>query len=674
MEKRKLAKLLSITIVVSFFSIGSYADMWTMADTMAFLRVNHTATLLSKGKVLAVGGQSAIGTYLSSCELYDTATGWTVADSMLARRIYHTANLLLNGTVIVTGGRSGGGGGNYFSICEIYDPIAGIWDTTDGRMNTARALHTATLLSKGKLLVTGGYNGIRYLQTCELFDTTTKTWSLTDSMSIKREYHTANLLPDGSVLVTGGDSGMSASFASCEIYDPTAGTWSITDSMNTPRRRHTATLLTNGKVLIAGGINGTIYTPSCELYDPVAGTFDSTGAMAIPRVRHKAILLQDGRVLVVGGDNSSGAIDVCEIYDPISETWSITDTLNIARRSFDASLLLDGRVLAVGGYEGANYLASCELYKPPAALVNLNIVSPNGGEVWNGPQGLVEWKCSNPSALDHFTLLYTINASGITVTDDSISSAHPYTANYDSTWTIIRTGATKIFVHFDTLFTESGYDFVIIYGSNGDSVTSYSGVHSEFWTPEVLGDTVKIRLITDNMTNCYGFDIDRDSADYSGVITWDTVAASVMPTDTEYLWTLPIVNSSVCRVKILAIDSLDNPIVEDESDSNFTIMTVGIEDKPLIKLLGLSGNYPNPFNNETTIRLTLPKSGNVNLNVFNVIGQKVTTLLSGYKKAGEYTIKWKGNSDNGRKVPSGIYFYRLESGKDTAVRKMYLVR
>jgi len=83
----------------------------------------------------------------------------------------------------------------------------------------------------------------------------------------------------------------------------------------------------------------------------------------------------------------------------------------------------------------------------------------------------------------------------------------------------------------------------------------------------------------------------------------------------------------------------------------------------------LSQNYPNPFNPATQINFTLPEATEVNLTIFNVAGQKVTTLLDGYKEAGSHTVTWDGS-----KFASGVYFYHIKAGEFTATRKMTLLK
>ena len=89
----------------------------------------------------------------------------------------------------------------------------------------------------------------------------------------------------------------------------------------------------------------------------------------------------------------------------------------------------------------------------------------------------------------------------------------------------------------------------------------------------------------------------------------------------------------------------------------------------LPEVFELSQNYPNPFNPATTISFTLGKAGVTTLEVYNVLGQKVATLISGYVSAGRHDVTFDAS-----RVSSGMYFYRLESGNLSSVRKMMLLK
>ncbi|MCP4685087.1 MAG: T9SS type A sorting domain-containing protein [bacterium] len=89
----------------------------------------------------------------------------------------------------------------------------------------------------------------------------------------------------------------------------------------------------------------------------------------------------------------------------------------------------------------------------------------------------------------------------------------------------------------------------------------------------------------------------------------------------------------------------------------------------------LEQNYPNPFNPTTTIKFDVPVKSHVTLDVFNVLGQKVTTLVNEELPPQSYTKNWDGQSDGGNQVASGIYFYRLSAGDNVVLtKKMMLLK
>jgi hypothetical protein len=95
----------------------------------------------------------------------------------------------------------------------------------------------------------------------------------------------------------------------------------------------------------------------------------------------------------------------------------------------------------------------------------------------------------------------------------------------------------------------------------------------------------------------------------------------------------------------------------------------------LPRAFALQQNYPNPFNPETTIRFDVAQSGNVKIKVYNMLGQEVATLVDKYYETGKnYETKWNGKDRFGREAASGMYIYRLESGKISKVKKMLLVK
>jgi hypothetical protein len=88
----------------------------------------------------------------------------------------------------------------------------------------------------------------------------------------------------------------------------------------------------------------------------------------------------------------------------------------------------------------------------------------------------------------------------------------------------------------------------------------------------------------------------------------------------------------------------------------------------------LEQNYPNPFNPETTIKYVVANAGMVEVSIYNVLGNKVKTLVSGYQAAGSYTTKWHGDNESGDLVSSGVYFYKMTAGEFTDIKKMTLLK
>lgn len=137
-------------------------------------------------------------------------------------------------------------------------------------------------MKNGKLLVAGGFNEDRdALKSVELFDPSTETWTVTGNMHHIRGLHTASVLSNGKVLVSGGTrtNHYSDGIKSAELYDPFTGKWTNTSSMNYVRWSHTATLLLNGSVLVVGNSVDYSSADSAELYNSTAGTHSRTNLM-----------------------------------------------------------------------------------------------------------------------------------------------------------------------------------------------------------------------------------------------------------------------------------------------------------------------------------------------------------------------------------------------------------
>ena len=99
-----------------------------------------------------------------------------------------------------------------------------------------------------------------------------------------------------------------------------------------------------------------------------------------------------------------------------------------------------------------------------------------------------------------------------------------------------------------------------------------------------------------------------------------------------------------------------------------------VENEPLPERFTLDQNFPNPFNPTTEITFTLNQESDITLTIFNMLGQEVKELTSGFKPVGKYTVQWNGKDNLGRSVSTGVYLYSLNNGTQVLTKKMVLMK
>ncbi len=143
-------------------------------------------------------------------------------------------------------------------------------------------------------------------------------------------------------------------------------------------------------------------------------------------------------------------------------------------------------------------------------------------------------------------------------------------------------------------------------------------------------------------------------------------------TDTSYTTTFSGAQGDPHIVTCVAADSAG---LQDSTSWNFIITDVKGDDGLIPKEFALGQNYPNPFNPTTTVRFDLPRQASVMLEIYNIVGVRVRTLLKGENiGAGRHMIMWDGRDESGRLVPSGVYIYRISADDFHAWRKMTLLK
>lgn len=388
---------------------------WSLTGNMTTARGSHSAILLNNGKVLISGGSSDGINPLNSTEIFDPASGtFTAKANMNSTRHEHKMALLNNGDVLVIGGTTNtngelynvsgntftntsgsvvatrrfpsvevlndsrvliAGGGlagtsTYLNTAEVYDPSTQTFTAT-GNMNVNRGLFPMVKLTNGTVTVFGGYvqsNGFGNPPTLnnsiQIFDPSDNTFTTVDTISTTRYWHTAHLLSDGSALVIGGMTGNNVPVSTVEIYNPNGQRFRYTGILAaTPRAYHSAIKLPDDKVLLTGG-RTTGHTPltSAEIFDPLNNTFSTlANSMNVARANHKMELLNNKEVLIIGGTTNTA-----EIYNLETQTFTQIDNLNVSRNAFTTTKLQNGTILICGGHDGTTAVNSAELYDPDA--------------------------------------------------------------------------------------------------------------------------------------------------------------------------------------------------------------------------------------------------------------------------------------------------------------------
>jgi hypothetical protein len=121
-------------------------------------------------------------------------------------------------------------------------------------------------------------------------------------------------------------------------------------------------------------------------------------------------------------------------------------------------------------------------------------------------------------------------------------------------------------------------------------------------------------------------------------------------------------------------DIVDAVLFDGNSNPNPAIVLGSLEVQTTPTEFALLQNFPNPFNPETTIKYNLAEGANVQLRIYNIVGQVVKTLVGEQQSAGRYQVRWDGTDDRGATVSSGIYFYQVSAGKFQDVKRLMLLK
>ena len=138
----------------------------------------------------------------------------------------------------------------------------------------------------------------------------------------------------------------------------------------------------------------------------------------------------------------------------------------------------------------------------------------------------------------------------------------------------------------------------------------------------------------------------------------------------NFMADMPFILSNPQDVSIAKIVPVDT---DTRKMANIVVQTIyGTPTLPLEYIL--FQNYPNPFNPSTSVKFQVPKTSDVTITIYDMLGQEVRTLFAGEVMRGNYTVNWNGFNNAGAKVVSGTYIYRMTAGEFVQSKKMILIK
>jgi hypothetical protein len=411
--------------------------------------------------------------------------------------------------------------------------------------------------------------------------------------------------------------------------------------------------------------------------------------------------------------------------NPIISSWRASPTMVISNPDVsNTDYLVVHSAAAYLVYKGVKNLSATVSWISPVGRAK--VITKRQGEVtvsdlangvaYNSPTDieyeeivlmLVNTQPSGTGPVQDFGIFFTYSSSGDVAYEMATASTYSQTPEFY--WAVPYYNASQV-GRFG--FTNK---FVVDPGGELTKMNLYTvtGIDGGTQLPiEVKGEgQMRLAVYTDN-AGLPGTVFAEDTVDFNDigaewnsfdVSDWNFVFGTNEPFHVAYEFIVPVVDSDINSVPLRLDDGngIQNVARIITNASPFTTVTmftsptppngqhnvwnqieyrydpatsIAEEDINTPVEFALAQNYPNPFNPNTIIKYQIPKSGQVELTIYNSLGQKVQTLISEQKTAGVYEVSWDGRNDAGKLVGSGVYFYRLKSADRQIFRKMILLR
>ncbi len=313
---------------LDLFANGSF----TAGTSLGTPRQQPGVISLADGSVLVAGGSTGgqHGSAIASVERWNPATGlWTTLGALDKARNKPPLARMVDGRIFVVGGEVAMG--SFVSAIELIDPSQNFAVSTAGALTLGRSGHVATPLADGRIFVAGGVDGSSTAPVAtEIFTpgVTGTVGTLTAGPSMTNSHLGTNAarLPNGGFIIAGGCTGgqkCPTASATCDAYNPVsgqAGTFVACEGMKSASAAHAMILLPTGRVLVAGGFQGSTSLTRVEVYDPVTNQWTLVRSLNESRYDAGIALTSEEKVIIAGGRTgaltSPTYLASAEMFDP----------------------------------------------------------------------------------------------------------------------------------------------------------------------------------------------------------------------------------------------------------------------------------------------------------------------------------------------------------------------
>jgi hypothetical protein len=356
------------------------------------------------------------------------------------------------------------------------------------------------------------------------------------------------------------------------------------------------------------------------------------------------------------------------IYDPVYYPTVTGDAQILYQYSSITNNDVDENYATVG-FESWDQLTGVEYthdnrYDPGAATITSNfaiLATTNTGR--GGIKGMVNLNNGGQNG-------------GVVIT--ALSGQHRTTSPTGDYWIkSVPLGMTSVTAQIDGYFPGRLDSINVISDQTADSVNfnlTVCPVPQNLIASDTLANRIEVRWDAVTHGDLAGYDLYKSRWQAGGFEKLNTTPILVnhytdsSPSDSAVYWYY--VTAVYSNIAWGTVESFNSNM-----DSGSLYNPTGINGDNLIpKEFFLSQNYPNPFNPTTTISYGLPKDSNVKIDIFNLLGQKVMTLVDDREKAGYKSLIWSGKDNAGQSVSSGVYFYRIDTGDRQLTKKMMLLK